>query len=102
MAAIFAKERIVAPDGFNRWLAPPAAIAVHLCIGSVYAWSLFNAPLTRTHGVVASASGDWNLAQVIWIFTAAIVCLGLAALVGGKWLEEVGPRLIGVTAAAFW
>ena len=102
MASLLSKERIVAPEGFNRWLAPPAAIAIHLCIGSVYAWSLFNTPLTRTQGVVAGTSGDWTLSQVIWIFSAAIVCLGLAASFGGKWLEEVGPRLVGVAAAACW
>ena len=102
MAATFSKERTVAPDHFNRWLAPLASIAIHLCIGAVYAWSLFNAPLTRVQGVVASAAGDWNLSQVVWIFTVAIVCLGLAAAFGGRWLERVGPRLVGVVSAACW
>ena len=97
-----AKERIVAPRHFNRWLAPPASIAIHLCIGSVYAWSLFNAPLTRTQGVVASSASDWSLSQVVWIFTVAVVFLGLAAAFAGRWLEQVGPRLVGVVAAACW
>ena len=102
MASIFSKERIVAPDHFNRWLVPPASVAIHLCIGSVYAWSLFNAPLTRMQGVVASGAGDWDLSQVVWIFTVAIICLGLAAAFGGRWLEQVGPRLVGVVSAACW
>ncbi|MFW8595296.1 OFA family MFS transporter [Cribrihabitans neustonicus] len=96
------KENIVAPEGFNRWRVPPASIAIHLCIGSVYAWSVFNPPLTRELGVAASAAGDWSLSSVVWIFSVAIVVLGLTAAVGGKWLEKVGPRYVGVVAAALW
>ena len=102
MSGLLAKERIVAGPGFNRWKVPPASVAIHLCIGSVYAWSIFNPPLTMTQGVVASAAGDWTLREVIWIFTVAIVCLGLAAAVAGKWLERVGPRLVGSVAAVCW
>lgn len=96
------KNRIVAKDGFNRWLVPPAAIAIHLCIGSVYAWSIFNPPLVKQLGVVASAADDWSLGSVVWIFSTAIVFLGLAAAIGGKWLEEVGPRMVGFLAACCW
>ncbi len=96
------KENIVAPDGYNRWRVPPASIAIHLCIGSVYAWSVFNPSLTRELGVVASAAGDWSLSSVVWVFSVAIVVLGLTAAVGGKWLEEVGPRYVGVVAATLW
>ena len=96
------KERIVAPDGFNRWKVPPASIAIHLCIGSVYAWSIFNPYLVRELGVAASAAGDWSLTSVVRIFSVAILFLGLAAAVAGKWLEEVGPRMVGVVAAILW
>ncbi|MCB1235900.1 MAG: OFA family MFS transporter [Verrucomicrobiae bacterium] len=96
------KEAIVAPPGFNRWRVPPASIAIHLCIGSVYAWSIFNPPLMREIGVVTAAGGDWSLGQVTWIFSVAIVFLGLSAAVAGRWLEEVGPRCVGVTAACLW
>ncbi|MEM0934522.1 MAG: OFA family MFS transporter [Pseudomonadota bacterium] len=96
------KENIVAPDGYNRWRVPPASIAIHLCIGSVYAWSVFNPPLTRELGVVASSASDWSLSSVVWIFSVAIVVLGLTAAVGGKWLEKVGPRYVGVVAACLW
>ncbi len=100
--SFFSKERIVAAPGFNRWQVPPASIAIHLCIGSVYAWSIFNQPLMRIEGVVASSSQDWTLRQVVWIFTVAIVCLGLAASVAGKWIERVGPQTVGIVAAACW
>ncbi|MEM9027619.1 MAG: OFA family MFS transporter [Pseudomonadota bacterium] len=100
--AFLRKENIVAPDSYNRWRVPPASIAIHLCIGSVYAWSVFNPPLTRELGVVASAASDWSLSSVVWIFSVAIVCLGLAAAFGGKWLERVGPRYVGVVAAMLW
>ena len=96
------KEHIVAPAGFNRWLVPPASIAIHLCIGSVYAWSIFNPPLIRLQGVVTSAGDDWSLSSVVWIFTVAIVCLGLAAAFAGRWLEQVGPRMVGAVAACCW
>ncbi len=96
------KERIVAGKDFNRWLVPPASIAIHLCIGSVYAWSIFNPALIKQIGVVASSADDWTLSSVVWIFSTAIVFLGLAAALGGKWLEEVGPRMVGVLAAFCW
>ena len=73
-----------------------------LCIGSVYAWSLFNPVLTKRLGVVFGAAEDWSLSEVVWIFTVAIVCLGLAAACAGKWLEDTGPRKIGVISAVCW
>jgi MFS family permease len=96
------KESIVAKPGFNRWLVPPASIAIHLCIGSVYAWSVFNAPLSKELGVVGQAAGDWQFGHIVWIFSIAIVFLGLAAAVAGRWLEKVGPRCVGVVAALLW
>ena len=102
MPGIFSRERIIADESFNRWKVPPASVAIHLCIGSVYAWSMFNPPLTRLNGVVLPASDDWTLKQVVWIFTVAIVFLGLAAAVAGKWLEKVGPRVVGTVAAFCW
>lgn len=100
--SILAKERIVAGPGFHRWLIAPAALGIHLCIGSVYAWSLFNPALIKRIGVVTSAADDWTLKQVVWVFTVAIVFLGLSAAVAGKWLEKVGPRMVGVVATACW
>ncbi len=96
------KEAIVAPEGFNRWRVPPASIAIHLCIGSVYAWSNFSPALIRELGVAGSAADDWSLTSVTWIFSVAIVFLGLSAAIAGKWLERVGPRCVGVTAAFLW
>jgi MFS family permease len=102
MPGLLSKARIVAPPSFNRWLVPPASIAIHLCIGSVYAWSIYNPALIRAFGVVTPAADDWLLADVVWIFTVAIIFLGLAAAVAGKWLEDVGPRMVGTVAAACW
>ena len=102
LSKLLAKERIIAGPGFNRWLVPPASIAIHLCIGSVYAWSIYNPALVRVFGVVTPAADDWTLGGVVWIFTVAIVCLGLAAAFAGKWLEEVGPRTVGIVAALCW
>ena len=102
MAGLLSKQRIVAKPGFNRWWVPPASIAIHLCIGSVYAWSIYNPALVKTLGVVASAPDDWSLRAVVWIFTVAIVFLGLSAAFAGRWLERVGPRKVGVVSAACW
>lgn len=102
MSGILSKERIVAKPGFNRWLIAPAALGIHLCIGSVYAWSLFNPALVKRIGVVTSAADDWSLKSVVWIFTVAIVFLGLAAALGGRWLETVGPRKVGLVSACCW
>ncbi len=102
MLSLLSKDRIIAPAGFNRWKVPPASIAIHLCIGSVYAWSTFDLPLRRARGVVASSAGDWSVPDVAWTFTIAIVVLGLSAAFAGKWLERVGPRMVGTVAAACW
>jgi len=102
MLDILSKKHIVAKEGFNRWLIAPAALGIHLCIGSVYAWSLFNPALIKRLGVVTSAADDWTLKSVVWIFTVAIVFLGLSAAVGGKWLEKVGPRMVGTVSAICW
>jgi MFS family permease len=80
------RERTVAGPGFSRWLVPPAALAIHLCIGQAYAFSVFNLPMTKL------GPGDWKLTSLGWIFSLAIVCLGLSAAFGGKWLEKAGPR----------
>ena len=102
MLDILSKKHIVAKEGFNRWLVAPAALGIHLCIGSVYAWSLFNPALIKRLGVVTSAADDWTLKSVVWVFTVAIVFLGLSAAVGGKWLEKVGPRMVGTVSAICW
>ena len=98
--AFLDRESTIAPPGFNRFLVPPAALAVHLSIGQAYAISTFNLPLTRLIGLKASAHDDWTLAQVGWTFSIAIVLLGLSAAVFGRWVETVGPRKSMLTAAA--
>ena len=77
------REATVAPAGFNRWLVPPAAIAVHMCIGQVYSYSVFKKPL---------ATGDWSEADVGVAYSIALALLGLSAAVFGKWVERSGPR----------
>jgi MFS family permease len=102
MAGLLSKERIVAGPGFNRWLVPPAALAIHLSIGQAYAFSVFKLPLTKVLGITAPAAGDWKQTELAWIFTLAIVFLGLSAAVFGRWMEHVGPRKSGVVAACCW
>lgn len=95
----FSKEAIIASPGFNRWMVPPAALAVHLCIGQAYAFSVFNEPLTRIIGVTSPAPGDWQLTTLGWVFSLAIFFLGISAAFAGKWLEKVGPRRTMFTSA---
>ena len=99
MASFLDKSRTVAPAGFNRWLVPPAALAVHLSIGQIYAYSVFNAPLTKILGISESAPGDWSLATVGWVFSIALAVLGASAALFGTWMERVGPRKAMFVAA---
>ena len=86
------RSRSIAPVGFNRWRVPPAALAIHLCIGQAYAFSVFSLPLSKAVGVTAAAPDDWKVSTIGWVFSAAIVFLGLSAALFGSWLERVGPR----------
>ena len=94
------RERTVAPPGFNRWLIPPAALAVHLCIGEIYGFSVFNGPLTTVVGITHSIKGrDWTIPEVGWIYSIALIMLGLSAAILGRWVERVGPRKTIVASA---
>ncbi len=79
------RDATIAKSGFNRWLVPPAAIAVHICIGEVYGFSVFNVPLTQ-------AGEGWTIPQIGWIYSIALFMLGISAAVFGKWVERNGPR----------
>ena len=97
------RDRTIAPPGYNRWLIPPAALAVHLCIGEIYGFSVFNGPLSRVVGISQSLEGqDWTIPQIGWIYSIALIMLGLAAALFGRWVERVGPRkTIVVSACCF-
>jgi len=88
------RSRTVAGPGYNRWLIPPAALAIHLAIGQAYAFSVFDKPLGAliSGDVAKPAAADWTPGQISWTFSIAIVLLGLSAAIFGKWLERVGPR----------
>jgi MFS family permease len=99
--SVLDRQHTIAPAGFNRWLIPPAAMAVHLCIGEVYGFSVFNVPLTRVIGITESITGqDWSIPGVGWIYSIALVMLGLSAATLGRWVERVGPRKTIVASAA--
>ena len=85
------RERTVAGTGYNRWLIPPAALAVHLCIGQAYATSVYKASLVDHF--------DTSLTAIGIIFSIAIVMLGLSAAVFGTWVDTGGPRRAMVAAA---
>ncbi len=63
------RNRTIAEPGFSRWMVPPAALCIHLCIGQAYAFSVFNLPMTKLLGITQSAPGDWNLPELGWIFS---------------------------------
>lgn len=86
------RDHTVAPAGFNRWRVPPAALAIHLCIGQAYAFSVFSLPLSKAIGITTAAADDWKVSTIGWVFSTAIVFLGLSAALFGSWLERVGPR----------
>src|SRR6266508_5536799 len=117
MAGLLAKERIIAGPGFNRWLVPPAALAIHLSIGMAYGFSVFWLPLSKALGITQSipcpdsmsflrrifaTDCDWKISTLGWMFTLFFVFLGSSAAVFGRWLEREGPRKAGVVAAFCW
>ena len=95
----FSRERSIAKDTYNRWYVPIAALSIHLCIGQIYAFSVFNKPLTKVLGVTQQLPEDWKLTQLGWIFTIALFTLGASAAIFGKWVERVGPRKTMFVAA---
>ncbi|SFV14355.1 Major Facilitator Superfamily protein [Methylobacterium sp. 174MFSha1.1] len=112
------RERIVARAGFNRWLVPPAALAIHLCIGMSYGLSVFWLPLSRALSVgrpapaacpdmslltaLVTTTCDWRVSDLVLVFSIGIVMLGLSAALFGGWLERAGPRKAGLAAALAW
>jgi MFS family permease len=100
--SFLSKERTIAPPGYSRWLIPPAALCVHLCIGEAYAFSVFNLPMTKLLGISQSTPDDWKLTDLGWIFSVAIFMLGVSAAILGRWVEEGGPRRAMFTAGCCW
>jgi MFS family permease len=113
------KERIIAGRGFNRWLVPPAALAIHLCIGMAYGFSVFWLPLSKALGTAGTGAQacakdmsffaelfatncDWRVATLGWMYTLFFVFLGCSAALWGGWLERAGPRKAGVVSAVCW
>ena len=90
MFSFLDRSRSVAPEGYSRWLVPPAALAIHLAIGQVYAFSVFKAPLIAYFKPFVDA-GNLNK-DIGYIFSVAIAFLGISAALFGAWLEKAGPR----------
>ncbi|MFZ1967291.1 MAG: OFA family MFS transporter [Bradyrhizobium sp.] len=115
-SGILDREHTIAKAGFNRWLVPPAALCIHLCIGMAYGFSVFWLPLSRAVGLTApkacpdislaqelfTTTCDWKVASMGWMFTLFFVVLGVSAALWGGWLESAGPRKAGVVAALCW
>ena len=117
-AGLLAKDRIVAGPGFNRWLVPPAALAIHLCIGMAYGFSVFWLPMTHLltgtdagaaickdigfWDAMTTTTCNWTVPQVTHIFETFIAMLGISAALWGGWLEHAGPRKAGFIAALCW
>lgn len=117
LSRFFAKPRIIAKPGFNRWLVPPAALAVHLCIGMAYGFSVYWLPMSQLIGGSAplqcpvdmsfwqqlvTRQCDWKISLLGWTYTLFFVFLGCSAALWGSWLEKVGPRLVSFVATICW
>lgn len=117
LGSFFAKPRIIAKPGFNRWLVPPAALAVHLCIGMAYGFSVYWLPMSQLIGgseplvcpvdmsfwqQLVTRSCDWKISMLGWTYTLFFVFLGCSAALWGSWLEKVGPRLVSFVATLCW
>lgn len=128
MSGFLSKENITAGPGFNRWLVPPAALAVHLSIGMAYGFSVFWKPLGKAlvdengQPLAACAAGatsfgdklsgtakalfatdcNWTQFDLGWMYTLFFVLLGCAAAIWGGWLEKEGPRKVGLISMLCW
>jgi len=128
MAGFLDKERIIAGPGFNRWLVPPAALGIHLCIGMAYGFSVFWKPLqgalvgedgaplaacaagattfgeklAGTARALTATDCNWTQFDLGWMYTLFFVVLGGAAAIWGAWLERAGPRKVGVVSMLCW
>ncbi len=104
MPSFLDRAQTVAPPGFSRWLVPPAAIAVQMCIGEIYGFSVFNIPLTRAIGISKSVPNqDWTIPHVVLAtYSLGLVMLGLSAAFLGKWVEREGPRKTMFASACFF
>lgn len=100
--SILDRANTIAKPGFSRWMVPPAALCVHLCIGQAYALSVFNLPMTRLLGISQSTPDDWKLTELGWIFSISMAVLGISAALFGRWVEEGGPRKAMFTAGCLW
>ena len=128
MSDFLSKERITANANYNRWLVPPAALAVHLSIGMAYGFSVFWKPLGNAlmdadgKPLAACAAGattfgdklsgtakalfatdcNWTQFDLGWMYTLFFVLLGCSAAIWGGWLERAGPRKAGVVSTICW
>ncbi|ROS07962.1 MFS transporter [Raoultella sp. BIGb0399] len=111
--SFFSKKRIIAKPGFNRWLVPPAALAIHLCIGMAYGFSVFWLPMSNLIGKTCAPESsvwqqlftttcDWRISLLGWTYTLFFIFLGCSAALWGQWLEKVGPRKVGMVATFSW
>lgn len=111
------KQRIIAPAHYNRWLVPPAALAIHLCIGMAYGFSVFWLPLSKALGIDHSIACpadvglwqqlfvshcDWKISTLGLMYTLFFIMLGSSAAIWGGWLEHVGPRKVALMSALCW
>ena len=115
-SGFLSRQRSVAAPGYQRWLMPPCALAIHLCIGMAYGFSVFWLPLSRAIGIRASivckgitfvqaittSTCDWRVSDLTWTYSLFFVVLGASAAVWGGWLERAGPRKAGVVAGCCW
>ncbi|WP_394779164.1 OFA family MFS transporter [Undibacterium sp.] len=115
--SLLAKERTIAGAGFNRWLVPPAALAIHLCIGMAYGFSVFWLPLSKAIGLdkplacakemgifeeLFATNCDWKVSTLGLMYTLFFIFLGCSAALFGGWLERAGPRKAGFVSALCW
>ncbi|MFX0539582.1 OFA family MFS transporter [Ornithinimicrobium sp. Y1847] len=88
------RHHTIAPLTYNRWLIPPAALCIHLCIGQAYATSVYKTSLV--------AHFDTSLTAIGVIFSIAIVMLGLSAALLGTWVDKHGPRKAMFVSTLCW
>ncbi|KAJ1659474.1 hypothetical protein GGF38_004072, partial [Coemansia sp. RSA 25] len=75
------------------WMIIPVAVLSQFCLGSLYAWSIFNKPIDR----YLYNNAEANRAQIT--FYIALGMLGASGATFGPWIESHSPRMCAVLAA---
>ena len=70
----------------SRWIMVVAALVVQVCLGVLYAWSVFRPALMDTF--------DWSVQEAGYPYMFSLLFFAIGMIVAGRWQDKVGPRRV--------